>query len=49
MLVGAVGIELKAALKTRKLLILRNGKSEKNRKTAKLRYMRGTRKRSLYG
>jgi hypothetical protein len=33
-LVGAVGIELLVALKTRKLLILRNGKGEKNRKYA---------------
>jgi hypothetical protein len=45
-LVGAVGIELLRALKTRKLLILRNSKREKNRKNAEPRYMRGTRKGS---
>ncbi len=33
-LVEAVAIELLVALKTRKLLILRNGKGEKNRKYA---------------
>jgi len=41
--VGAVGIELKAALKTGKLLILRNDQREKNRKNAEQRYTRDTR------
>jgi hypothetical protein len=43
-LVGVVGIELKAALKTRKLLILLNGKNAKNTGFAQPRYTRGTRK-----
>ena len=42
MLVGAVGIELKAALKTRKLLILLNEKNAKNTGIAQLRYTPGT-------
>jgi hypothetical protein len=46
-LVGAVGIELLTALKTRKLLILRNRKREKNRKNAEPRYTQGTRKGSF--
>ena len=41
-LVGAVGIELKAALKTRKLLILLNEKNAKNTGIAQLRYTPGT-------
>ena len=41
-LVGAVGIELLRALKTRKLLILRNSKREKNCKNAGLRSTRRT-------
>ena len=40
-LVGAVGIELKAALKTRKLLILLNEKNAKNTGIAQLRYTPG--------
>jgi len=47
-LVGAVGIELLRALKARKLLILRNGKREKNRKNAEPRYTRGTREGSSF-
>jgi len=43
MLVGAVGIELLRALNTCKLLILRNGKREKNCKNAEPRYTPGTR------
>jgi hypothetical protein len=46
-LVGAVGIELLRALKTRKLLILRNDKMEKNCKNAEPRYTAGTRNASL--
>jgi len=42
-LVGAVGIELLRAFKTRKLLIPLNGKREKNRKKAEVRYTAGTR------
>jgi hypothetical protein len=42
-LVGAVGIELKAALKTRKLLILLNEKNAKNIQFAQVRYTAGTR------
>ncbi len=42
-LVGAVGIGLKATLKTRKLLILLNGKNAKNTGFAKVRYTPGTR------
>ena len=41
-LVGAVGIELLRALKTRKLFIVRSCKREKNRKNAEPRYTRGT-------
>ena len=40
---GSVGIELPGALRARKLLILRNGKSEKNNKSARARYTRRTR------
>jgi hypothetical protein len=43
MLVGAVGIELKAMLKTRKLLILVNDKNSKNTRFAEMRYTLGTR------
>lgn len=43
-LAGAVGIELLAALQTRKLLILGNAKRMKNRKNAEPRYTRGTKK-----
>ena len=43
LLVGAVGIELKAMLKTRKLLIPRTAKSEQIGQTARARYTRGTR------
>src|ERR1700730_13729285 len=43
-LVGAVGIELKATLKTRKLLILLNGKTAKNTGFAQPRYTAGTRR-----
>jgi hypothetical protein len=42
-MVGAVGIELKAMLKTRKLLIPRTAKSEQIGQTARARYTRGTR------
>jgi hypothetical protein len=42
-LVGAVGIELKATLKTRKLLILLNVKNAKNSQYAEVRYTAGTR------
>ena len=41
-LVGVVGIELKATLKTRKLLILLNGKNGKNTGFAQVRYTAGT-------
>ena len=44
--VGAVGIELKAVLKMRKLLIPLNGKNGKNSEFAQVRYMAGTRTRS---
>jgi hypothetical protein len=40
---GAVGIELKATLKARKLLISLNAKNEKNSKFAQARYTPGTR------
>jgi hypothetical protein len=43
MLVGAVGIELKATLKTRKLLIPLIAKNAKNIEVAQLRYTPGTR------
>ncbi len=43
MLVGAVGIELKATLKTRKLLILLNEKNAKNTGFAQVRYTAGPR------
>jgi len=39
----AMGIELKTALKTRKLLILLNGKNAKNTGFAQPRYTAGTR------
>jgi hypothetical protein len=42
-LVGAVGIELKATLKTRKLLIPLNEKNAKNSEFAQVRYTAGTR------
>lgn len=42
-LVGAVGIELKAVLKMRKLLIPLNAKNSKNSKFAQVRYTAGTR------
>src|SRR6266851_2833553 len=42
-LVGAVGIGLKATLKTRKLLILLNEKNAKNIGFAQVRYTAGTR------
>jgi hypothetical protein len=42
-LVGAVGIELKATLKTRKLLIPLIAKNAKNIEVAQLRYTPGTR------
>ena len=42
-MVGAVGIELKATLKTRKLLILLNEKNAKNGEYARVRYTAGTR------
>ena len=42
-LVGAVGIELRATLKKRKLLILLNEKNDKNTGLAQLRYTPGTR------
>jgi hypothetical protein len=42
-LVGAVGIGLKAVLKTRKLLILLNERNAKNTGFAQVRYTRGTR------
>jgi len=43
LLVTAVGIELLIVLKTRKLLMLRNGKTEKNHRNAEPRYTRGAR------
>ena len=43
-LVGAVGIELKAMLKARKLLILLNVKNAKNPEFAQVRYTAGTRR-----
>ncbi len=43
LMVGAVGIELKATLKTRKLLILLNEKNAKNTGFAQVRYTAGTR------
>jgi|SRR5579859_43471 len=43
LLVGAVGIELKATLKARKLLIPLNGRNAKNIKPAQVRYTAGTR------
>src|SRR5713226_2022904 len=46
-LVGAVGIELKATLKTRKLLILLNEKNAKNIGFAQVRYTAGTRDNAL--
>jgi len=42
-MVGAVGIELKATLKARKLLIPLNGKNAKNTRFAEVRYTPGTR------
>jgi hypothetical protein len=45
MLVGAVGIELKTTLKTRKLLIPLNAKNAKNSEFAQVRYTAGTRRR----
>jgi len=42
-LVGAVGIELKATLKARKLLILLNAENAKNSEFAQVRYTPGTR------
>lgn len=39
---GAVGIELKAALKMRKLLILLSAKTTKNNRFAQPRYTPGT-------
>jgi hypothetical protein len=45
-LVGAVGIELKAMLKMRKLLILLNEKNAKNTGFAQVRYTAGTRNHS---
>jgi hypothetical protein len=42
---GAVGIELKATLKTRKLLILLNEKNDKNTEFTQVRYTWGTRRR----
>jgi hypothetical protein len=44
LLVGAVGIELKATLKARKLLISLNGKNAKNNTFAQVRYTAGTRR-----
>ena len=43
-LVGAVGIELKAMLKARKLLISLNARNAKNSGFAQVRYMPGTRR-----
>ena len=40
---GAVGIELKATLKARKLLIPLNAKNAKNSEFAQVRYTAGTR------
>ncbi len=42
-MVGAVGIELKATLKTRKLLIPLNEKNTKNTEFTQVRYTPGTR------
>ena len=47
-MVGAVGIELKATLKTRKLLILLNVKNGKNTGFAQPRYTAGTRGLSVH-
>ncbi len=47
MLVGAVGIGLKATLKIRKLLILLNAKNAKNTGFAQARYTPGTRTSAL--
>jgi hypothetical protein len=49
-LVGAVGIELKATLKARKLLIPLNGKNGKNTEFTQVRYTAGTREisKSIY-
>jgi hypothetical protein len=49
MLVGAVGIELKATLKARKLLILLNEKNDKNIEFTQVRYTPGTRRRRPLG
>ena len=46
-LVGAVGIELKATLKARNLLIPLNAKNAKNTRFAQVRYTRGTRTPAL--
>ena len=47
---GTAGIELKATLKTPKLLILLNGKNDKNTEFTQLMYTPGTRRlRSLAG
>lgn len=43
-MVGAVGIGLKATLKTRKLLILLSEKNDKNTEFTQVRYTRGTRR-----
>jgi len=43
-MVGAVGIELKATLKARKLLILLNAENDRNSEFAQLRYTPGTRR-----
>ena len=44
-MVGAVGIEPSAPLKTRKLFIPRSDKTEKNDRNAEARYTAGTRSR----
>lgn len=41
-MVGAVGIELRVVLRTRKLLIVRNARNEKNVTFAQVRYTVGT-------
>lgn len=45
-MVGAVGIELLATLKARRLLISLNGKNARNSEFAEVRYTPGTRERT---
>jgi len=48
-MLGAVGIELKAALKTRKLLVPLNAKNAKNTGFTQVRYTAGTRGHNRWG